>query len=159
MFNVLVICTGNSCRSIIGEALFNHLGKGRVKAFSAGSHPKGKINPNAVATLENHGISTAGLCSKALDAISGRHIDIVINVCDQAAGEPCPVFLNKAIRVLWSLPDPAEATGTDEEIRDAFERTYNALETRINSMLELPLKVLSEHELIMELNKIGNMNI
>ena len=86
MFNILILCTGNSCRSIIGEALFNHLGKGRIKAFSAGSHPTGQVNPNALVILKSHGITTEGLSSKPLDVFLEQHIDIVITVCDQAVG-------------------------------------------------------------------------
>lgn len=159
MHNILILCTGNSCRSIIGETLLNRLGKGHVKAFSAGSHPTGQVNPGALATLQRHNISTEGLYSKSWDTFSDQHIDIVITVCDQAAGETCPVCLQKALRVHWGLPDPAHVTGTDEKIRAAFESTYDALERRINKMLELPLSKLSDREMIIELNKIGKIDI
>ena len=159
MYNILILCTGNSCRSILGEALLNQLGKGLVKAFSAGSHPTGQVNPNALATLHRHNISTEGLYSKSWDTLSDQNIDIVITVCDQAAGETCPVYLNKAFRAHWGLPDPAHVKGTDEKIRAAFENTYDALMRRINKMLELPLSKLSDRELIMELNKIGKIDI
>ena len=158
MYNVLVLCTGNSCRSILGEALLNHLGKGRVKAFSAGSHPTGKVNPNALATLQAHGIPTDGFSSQSWDEFEDQDIDIVISVCDSAAGEVCPVYLNKAMRAHWGLPDPAHVEGTIEEINAAFESTYMALERRIHRMLDLRLDQLSDQELIDELNKIGRMD-
>lgn len=158
MYNVLILCTGNSCRSILGEALLNHLGKGRVKAFSAGSHPTGKVNPNALATLQAHGISTEGFSSQSWDEFEDQDIDIVISVCDSAAGEVCPVYLNKAFRAHWGLPDPAHVEGTKEEINAAFESTYTALERRIYRMLDLRLDQLSDQELIDELNKIGRMD-
>ncbi|MCP5006270.1 MAG: arsenate reductase ArsC [Planctomycetes bacterium] len=159
MLNVLILCTGNSCRSILGEALLNHLGKGCVKAFSAGSDPTGEINPNALVTLKKHGIPTEGLYSKRLDSFSGQHIDIVITVCDRAGAEECPVYLNKALRVHWGLPDPALVSGTEREIKAAFQSTYDALERRINKMLVLPLDELSDHELINEFNEIGEIDI
>ena len=159
MHNMLILCTGNSCRSIIGEALLKHLGKGRVKAFSAGSRPTGLVNPNALATLKNHGIATEGLYSKSLETFSDQHIDMTITVCDRAADEACPVYLKRTLRVHWGLPDPAQVTGTDEEIRAAFESTYDALKSRIDTMLELPLRELSDRELVTELNKIGEMDI
>lgn len=158
MYNVLILCTGNSCRSILGEALLNHLGKGRVKAFSAGSHPTGKVNPNAINTLQAHGISTDGFSSQSWDEFAANNIDIVISVCDSAGGETCPVFLNNALRAHWGLPDPAHVKGSDEEIKTAFESTYDALVRRINQMLELPLEKLSGQELVAKLNNIGKMD-
>lgn len=158
MYNVLILCTGNSCRSILGEALLNHLGKGQIKAFSAGSRPTGKVNPNAIATLQAHGISTDGFSSQSWDEFEDQDIDIVISVCDSAAGETCPVYLNKALRAHWGLPDPAHVTGSDEVITAAFESTYAALERRIHRMLELPLNQLSDQELVDELNKIGKLD-
>lgn len=158
MYNVLILCTGNSCRSILGEALLNHLGKGQVKAFSAGSHPTGKVNPNALATLQDHGIAIDGFTSQSWDEFEHKDIDIVISVCDSAAGEVCPVYLNKALRAHWGLPDPAHVEGTEEEIKAAFESTYDALERRIHRMLNLPLDQLSEQELVDALNSIGKLD-
>ncbi len=155
MINVLVLCTGNSCRSVLGEALLNHLGKGRIKAFSAGSHPVGKVNPGALATLQRHGLPVDGYKSQSWDEFAGQPMDIVITVCDNAAGETCPVYLNRAVRAHWGLPDPAHVKGTEKQIEAAFEETYHALEQRINKMLALPLEKMSEQELAEKLNEIG----
>ncbi len=155
MKNVLVLCTGNSCRSVLGEALINHLGAGRIKAFSAGSFPVGKVNPNALATLANHGLPAEGYSSQSWDEFADQKIDIVITVCDNAAGETCPIYLNDAIRAHWGLADPAHVTGTKEQINAAFENTYTALEKRINKMLSLPLEDLADHQLLDQLNAIG----
>ncbi len=155
MKNILVLCTGNSCRSILGEALFNHLGEGRVRAFSAGSFPVGEVNANTLAVLTKHGLSTEDYSSKSWDEFSDQTIDIVITVCDTAAGETCPVWLNNAIRIHWGLPDPAQVTGTEDEIRKAFETTYAMLEKRIRKMLALPFEKMSDAELKEALQKIG----
>ena len=155
MINVLVLCTGNSCRSVLGEALFNHLGQGRIKAFSAGSHPLGRINSNALATLQKHGLPVEGYKSQSWNEFSDQPMDIVITVCDNAAGETCPVYLDNAVRAHWGLADPAHIKGTDDEVHAAFEETYQAMERRINKMLALPLEELSEQELAEKLNDIG----
>jgi len=156
MKNILVLCTGNSCRSILGEALLNYLGDGQINAFSAGSFPTGQVNPNALATIAAHGLSTEGYSSKSWDELADQKIDIVITVCDNAAGETCPVYLDKTVRAHWGLPDPTHASGTDEEIKTAFENTYFALESRIKKMLMIPLSELSDQELSTTLNKIGD---
>ncbi|HYE34045.1 arsenate reductase ArsC [Methylocaldum sp.] len=153
--DVLVLCTGNSCRSILGEALINHLGKGRLRAFSAGSHPTGRVNPNALATLSRHGLPTEGYASKSWDALEETPIDILITVCDSAAGETCPVYLGSAVRGHWGLPDPAHVTGNPEVIEAAFEATYSALEKRIRQLLALPVETMSRSELTEALNRIG----
>ena len=155
MMNILILCTGNSCRSILGEALINHLAGHRFRAFSAGSHPTGKVNPNALATLERNGLPTNGFASQSWDAFEDEAIDIAITVCDQAAGETCPVYLNSAIRAHWGLPDPAHVTGTDEEITQAFQATFNALSVRIKKMLALPIESMSAEEITHALNLIG----
>ncbi len=155
MLNVLILCTGNSCRSILGEALINHLGGSGFRAFSAGSHPTGKVNPNALATLVRHGIPTEGFTSQSWDEFDDKNIDIAITVCDNAAGEVCPVYLLGAIRAHWGLPDPAHVTGSQEVIEAAFEVTYAALEKRIQQMLALPIDTMSGTELAEALNKIG----
>ncbi|TAL48156.1 MAG: arsenate reductase ArsC [Methylovulum sp.] len=155
MLTILILCTGNSCRSVLGEALINHKGGGRVKAFSAGSHPTGKVNPNALATLARNGLPTEGFSSQSWDEFGDKGIDIAITVCDQAAGESCPMYLNSTIRAHWGLPDPAHATGSEEEIRLAFQATYDALNDRIDKMLALPLETLSKPELAESLNRIG----
>ena len=158
MLNILIICTGNSCRSVIGEALFNHLGKGRVKAFSAGSQPLGRLNAGAVALLQRHGISTEGFSSKSWEVFENQPIDIAITVCDNAAGETCPVYLNSTARAHWGLSDPGHVKGTDEEIKAAFEATYQAMERRINLMLALPLEDMPSEALVTELNVIGKID-
>ena len=153
--NVLVLCTGNSCRSILGEALFNHLGAGRFRAFSAGSHPTGKVNANALATLARHGLPTEGHSSQSWDEFQNTRIDILISVCDAAAGETCPVYLGSAIRGHWGLPDPAHVSGSPEVIEAAFEDTFSALEKRIRSLLALPVETMTASELASALNRIG----
>lgn len=155
MLNVLILCTGNSCRSVLGEALINHLGKGRLQAFSAGSRPVGKVNANALATLQRNGLPTEGYTSQSWDEFADAGIDIAITVCDQAAGEVCPVYLQSTTRAHWGLPDPAHISGTDAEIEAAFQATYDALERRIQAMLALPLESLPAHELSDLLNTIG----
>jgi arsenate reductase len=153
--NILVLCTGNSCRSVLGEALINHLAAGRFHAFSAGSHPIGRINQNALATLARHGLPTEGYVSQSWDAFDDANIDIMISVCDSAAGEACPAYLGKAVRGHWGLADPAHVNGKEEEVIAAFEATYAALEKRIHQLLELPVESLSKQELGEALNKIG----
>lgn len=138
---VLVLCTGNSCRSIIAEVLVNSLGKGRLLAYSAGSHPSGTVNPNALRKLKDEGHDTSGVESKSWDRFAGDDaapIDIVITVCDNAAGESCPLWHGSPVTVHWGIPDPADAVG--EDIAPAFERTYRQLRSRIEDMLELPLE-------------------
>ena len=155
MLNVFVICTGNSCRSLLGEALFNHLGKGRIQAFSAGSHPLGRLNAGAVATLVRHEVSVEGYKSQSWDEFEHQPMDIVITVCDNAAGETCPVYLNKAARVHWGLVDPGHVEGTDEEKIAAFEKTYAILEQRINKMLALPLESMPLDDVVLELKAMA----
>lgn len=158
MLNVLILCTGNSCRSVLGEALITHLGKGRLKAFSAGSKPIGRINANALATLQRNGLPTEGYNSQSWDEFAEAGIDIAITVCDQAAGEVCPVYLNSTTRAHWGLSDPAHLEGTESEIRAAFQATYDALERRINAMLALPIEDMTSAELTAKLNEIGKMD-
>jgi arsenate reductase len=156
MLDVLILCTGNSCRSILAEALINHLGSNRLHAYSAGSHPTGTVNPNALATLQRNGISIEGLASKSWDEFDGKGIDIVITVCDRAAAESCPAYLDGTIRAYWGLSDPAYVTGSEEDITKAFQATYDALFVRISKMLELPLEDMTQAEIVEALSKIGN---
>lgn len=158
MLNILILCTGNSCRSILGEALINHLAGDRFRAFSAGSHPTGKVNPNALATLVRNGIPTEGFTSQSWDEFADKKIDVAITVCDQAAGEVCPVYLNSSIRAHWGLPDPAHVTGTDEEITKAFQATYAALSVRIHRMLALPIEDMDSVDITKALNEIGSQS-
>jgi len=153
--NILILCTGNSCRSILGEALINHLGGDRFRAFSAGSHPTGQVNANALATLARHDLPTDGYSSKSWDVFTEGQIDIMISVCDSAGSESCPVYLGKAVRGHWGLPDPAHVSGSPEIIEAAFEATYQALEKRIAQLLALPVESLSKQGLTAALNKIG----
>ena len=155
MLNILILCTGNSCRSVLGEALINHLGAGRFRGYSAGSRPTGKVNENALATLKRNGLPTEGYRSQSWDEFADTPIDIAITVCDSAAGETCPVYLNSVIRAHWGLPDPAHVAGTEEEIAKAFQTTFDALSVRINNMLALPIESMESDEIAQALNKIG----
>ncbi len=157
MLNVFVICTGNSCRSVMGEALMNHLGKGRVKAYSAGSHPIGCINTGALATLKRHDLPAEGYQSQSWEDFEDIPMDIVITVCNNAAGETCPVYLTQAVRAHWGVSDPGHVEGTDEEKITAFEQTFATLKLRVEKMLELPLETLPKDQLTAELNAIGQL--
>jgi arsenate reductase len=141
-FRVLVLCTGNSARSQIGEALFTELGatrpEGRVEAQSAGSRPAPRVNPYAIDVLAAHGIVWDGRVPKSIDDVAGQHFDLVITVCDNAR-DACPYFRGAKAQVHWGLPDPADET-TPQAARDAFTHTYNALRTRIQALLALPLE-------------------
>ncbi len=137
--NVLVLCTGNSARSILGEVLINDLGEGRLRAFSAGSQPVGRVNPGAIDKLKREGHSTDGLDSKSWDRFSGPgapDIDIVITVCDNAAGESCPIWNGAPVTAHWGIPDPASA----EDAGPAFDAAYAALQARVAALLEVPLE-------------------
>ncbi len=138
---VLILCTGNSCRSILAEVLFNELGSGRIEAHSAGSQPAAKVNPAAIAKLRQEGHSTEGLSSKSWDRFSGAgspDIDIVITVCDSAAGECCPLWSGSPVRAHWGIPDPAHAAADEADL--AFDLAYLQLRTRIEQTLELPFE-------------------
>ncbi len=135
MKRVLVLCTGNSCRSIMAEALINALGARRYEAVSAGSHPAGYVHPKSIETLERHGLGISNPTSKSWDEFDGQHFDLVITVCDAAAAESCPAFLGNHEKLHWSTPDPAKATGTDEEINAAFDEAFAVLKHRIETEL------------------------
>ncbi|MEN1836125.1 arsenate reductase ArsC [Pseudomonas lijiangensis] len=155
---VLFMCTHNSCRSILSEALFNHLAPEGVEAVSSGSFPSGRVNQRALQTLKAAGISTVGLSSKASDAFEGSSPpDIVITVCDRAAGEPCPIFFGPALKAHWGLADPSVATGSEAEISAAFETTLAKIHERVSAFLALPLKTISAEQLKTELNRIGSL--
>jgi arsenate reductase len=155
MHNVLILCTGNSCRSIIGEALINHLGAGRFRAWSAGSQPTGRVNPGALAILQEHGVATEGYFSKSWDSLTEVPFDLVITVCDNAAGETCPLFSGKAIKAHWGIPDPAHVVGNADEVHAAFAKAYEQLEARIQQLLRLPIEHMDDSALRASLNLIG----
>lgn len=133
---VLVLCTANSCRSVMAEALINQLGQGRYKAWSAGSAPAGRVNPKTIETLKCHGIDPGKPHSKSWDVFANKRFDLVITVCDQAAGESCPVFLGEPKKLHWSIPDPAKAQGTPAEVDAAFDRSFLLLEERIEDLVK-----------------------
>ena len=135
MKSVLILCTGNSCRSVMAEALVNHLRAGQYKAVSAGSNPAGYVHPKSLETLQTHGVAMANPRSKSWDEFAGQHFDAVITVCDQAASESCPVFLGPCQKLHWSTPDPANAKGSEEEIDTAFEEAFQMLKQRIQEEL------------------------
>ena len=138
MKKILFLCTGNSCRSLIAEALANQLGEGRLHAQSAGSNPAGYAHPKALATLKKHGVKAGGLFSKSWNVFEKKDFDYVITVCDSAASETCPVFTGGFKKLHWSLPDPASVTGSEDAIMAAFEDTFAALKGRIESELLVP---------------------
>jgi len=154
--NILFLCTGNSCRSILGEATFNHLAPDGWHAMSAGSKPTGKVHPRSLALLEREGIATDGYHSKSWDALPVTP-DIVITVCSSAAGETCPAYLGPVLRTHWGVDDPAHATGTDLEIDAAFMAAYRTLRRRIEAFVALPLHDLQQDRarLKLELDRIG----
>lgn len=154
--NVLFLCTGNSCRSILAEATFNHLAPADWRALSAGSRPTGEVHPRSLALLAREGIATAGAASKSWDALPLTP-DIVITVCGSAAGETCPAYLGPVLRSHWGVDDPAHATGSDAEIDAAFLRAYRTLRRRIEAFLALPLAELQNDRgrLQAELERIG----
>lgn len=133
---VLVLCTGNSCRSIMAEALINALRPGRYQAVSAGSHPAGYVHPKSLETLKRHGIDPGEPRSKSWNEFAGQSFDLVITVCDQAAGESCPLFQGAPTKMHWGTPDPAKAIGSDAEINAAFDEAFMMLKRRIEELRE-----------------------
>ena len=157
-YNVLFLCTGNSARSILGEAYLNAKGRGRFVAYSAGSNPAGRVNPFALALLGNHRISIEGLRSKNWDEFAqpgAPRMDFVFTVCDNAASEACPLWPGQPMTAHWGIEDPAAVHGTDEEKRRAFLKAFTALATRINLLLNLPLEKLDRMALKARLQEIG----
>jgi arsenate reductase len=158
IYGVLFICTGNSARSIMAEALLNRMGKGRFKAYSAGSHPTGVVNPSALASLKELHLPTEGLRSKDWDefaAPGAPPVDFVITVCDRAAGEVCPVWPGQPIAAHWGLPDPAAFEGPEDRKAKVFRDTALALRKRIELMLALPLERLDRFAIQREVKDIG----
>jgi protein-tyrosine-phosphatase len=159
-FNVLFLCTGNSARSILAEAYLNAAAHGRFKAFSAGSHPGGKVNPFALELLRRNRIDTEGLRSKSWDEFArpgAPALDFVFTVCDNAAGEVCPIWPGQPMSAHWGVNDPAAVEGTDEEKRRAFFRAYAELSARINLFASLPLGKLDRLVLKKKLDEIGRV--
>jgi arsenate reductase len=159
-YNVLVLCTGNSARSILGEALFNALGKGRFIAHSAGSKPAGQVNPFALELLKQQGFGTEGLRSKSWDefAVPGApEFDFIFTVCDNAAGEACPLWLGKPATAHWGIPDPAAVTGDDATKRAAFRKASDQLARRIQLFMNLPIGKLDKLVLKEKLAEIGRI--
>jgi arsenate reductase len=155
-FRVLVLCTGNSARSILGEALFNHLGKGRIQAFSAGSQPSGKVNPVALETLEKHGIPLPEARSKSWDEFAGTDapkIDFIFTVCASAAGETCPIWAGHPTTAHWGIADPAHVEPLAAR-QEAFELAYQLLYQRIDAFVKLPLETMSADEIALAAKRI-----
>ena len=160
VLNVLFLCTGNSARSIIGEALLNHWGKGRFRAFSAGSFPKGRVHPLALELLQSLNLPTEGARSKSWNEFAAPDapvMDLVITVCDQAASEICPIWPGQPITAHWGIPDPAAATGSLEERRAAFRDACQRLDARIKLFVALPLEKLDRPMVAREAERIGRI--
>ena len=159
IFNVLFLCTGNSARSVIAEAILNRRGAGRFKALSAGSMPKGEVHPNSIELLNDLGYPTGELRSKSWDEFAGGDapkLDFVFTVCDNAAGEVCPVWPGRPMTAHWGIPDPAAAEGSDAERRRAFVEAHRSLTARIEAFIELPFETLETSTLQQRLARIGD---
>jgi arsenate reductase len=157
-YNVLFLCTGNSARSIMAEAIMNRKGRGNFTAFSAGSHPTGTVRPEAIRQLEKAGLSTADARSKSWDEFSkpdSPHLSFVFTVCDNAANEVCPFWPGQPMTAHWGIPDPAAVTGTTEEIDRAFSQAFQALDRRISLFLCLPFATIDTFALQEKINEIG----
>jgi arsenate reductase len=154
---VLFMCTANSCRSILSEAMFNHLAPEGFEAVSAGSFPKGQVLPRSLTTLQEAGIAIDGLSSKGNDAFEENPPDIVITVCDKAAGEACPVYFGPALKAHWGLEDPSDITGDEAALSAAFHSTLAHIETRCRAFLALPFARLDRAALKRELDRISTL--
>jgi len=160
-FNVLFLCTGNSARSIIAEAILSKLGQGRFRAYSAGSQPKGQVNPHTLHLLQSLGYDTSGFRSKSWNEFAkpgAPALDFVFTVCDNAAGEACPVWPGQPMTAHWSVPDPADAQGSAAEIALAFKDAYRMLNQRIGAFTALPIQSLDSLSLQQRLKEIGRMD-
>ena len=158
VYNVLFLCTGNSARSVLAEAILNREGKGRFRAFSAGSQPKGEVHPNTLQLLKNLGYDTGFARSKSWEEFAepgAPEMQFVFTVCDQAAAEACPVWPGQPMSAHWGVPDPAAATGTDAEIHYAFSEAYRMLRNRILAFVNLPLASIDRLALKKKLDEIG----
>lgn len=160
IYNVLFLCTGNSSRSIMAEALLNSMGRGRFRAYSAGSHPAGAVNPFAIEQIVHAGYPIDNLRSKSWDAFAAPdapQMDFVITVCDRAAGEVCPVWPGQPISAHWGFEDPAAATGCDDDKRQVFRKVCMEIKTRLDIFLSLPLNKLERLSIKRELDRIGTV--
>ena len=160
LFNVLFLCTGNSARSILAEAMLNHLGQGRFRAFSAGSHPKGEVHPFALELLQKNRLPVAEIRSKSWDEFArpdAPQLDFVFTVCDNAAGETCPLWPGQPMTAHWGIEDPAAVEGSDEEKRRAFFQAYMQLNRRIAQFVSLPIAKLDRLSLQAKLREIGDL--
>jgi arsenate reductase (thioredoxin) len=161
-FNVLILCTGNSARSILGEALINHWGRGKFVGFSAGSSPKGQVHPIALELLQQLKLPTEGLRSKSWDEFArpgAPPLDFVFTVCDNAAGESCPYWPGQPMTAHWGVEDPAAVEGTDTEKWLAFRTAFRELENRIKVFTALPIRTLDRAKLQAHLNEIGRQSL
>jgi arsenate reductase (thioredoxin) len=159
-YNVLFLCTGNSARSILAEAILNKEGGGRFAAYSAGSHPKGDVNPHALKELAALGYPSTGFSSKSWDVFAGPdapQMDFIFTVCDSAAGEACPVWIGHPMTAHWGVEDPAAVTGSEAEIQRAFAQAARFLKNRITAFLSLPLASIDRLALETRLRQIGTM--
>ena len=162
VYNVLFLCTGNSARSIMAEALVTTMGKGRFKGFSAGSHPGGTVNPFAIEQVANTGYPINDLRSKSWDEFGtpdAPHMDFIFTVCDNAAGETCPYWPGHPMSAHWGFEDPAAAVGTDEEKRAAFQRIFRQIMARMNIFVSLPLHMLEKNAIQHEIQAIGETSV
>ena len=160
VFNVLFLCTGNSARSILAEAILNHVGAGRFRAFSAGSHPTGRVNPFAIELLRQRGLDVAALCSKNWDEFArpdAPSLDFIFTVCDNAAGEVCPVWPGKPMTAHWGIADPAAVEGSDDDKRWAFSQAFHLLNRRIGIFVSLSFDKLDALSMQRKLDDIGRM--
>lgn len=154
---VLFLCTANSCRSILSEALFNHLAPAGMRAYSAGSQPKGEVHPQALEALRRAGISTEGLNSKGTEVHAELAPELVITVCDKAAGDACPVFFGPALKAHWGLADPSELVGTPAQIDAAFDATVAIIQARLNAFFAAQPTTLNREALLAELRRIASL--
>jgi arsenate reductase len=162
IFNVLFLCTGNSARSILAESILNRHGNGRFRAFSAGSHPNGQVNPFALELLQRLDFPTEGLRSKSWDEFTtpgSPHFDFIVTVCDNAAGEACPAWLGKPATAHWGIPDPAAIQGTAIDKKAAFNQAFKSLDTRIKLFLSLPIASLDQLRIKREMAAIGKTSL
>lgn len=159
VYNTLFLCTGNSARSIFGEAILNQLGRGRFHAYSAGSHPRGEVNPHAVKLLQRLRFSIEGLRSKSWNEFAqpgAPKLDFVFTVCDNAAAETCPIWPGQPMTAHWGVPDPAAVEGSEEQITKAFSDAFLHLQRRISLFVSLPLEKLNRLSLQERLDEIGH---